>query len=503
MDLSSSLFDDPPPTAETVLEPAVVPPQAPQRAQRVRARRAWLTSAVVHAILLIVLGLIAATQPEAIGALWVAFQSQGEPEPALQSFDLPSTSEPEQPEELEAVATGDVQGDLLAPTELVRSDAFDASLSSMQSSLAESVSGPLTRITAGRSGLRKEKLLAHFGGTQRTEKAVELGLRWLSKQQRPNGHWNFKGPYKDGSETIENRSGATGMALIAFAGAGHTHRQGIYKKKVRDGIAWLLKSQLPDGSFAGQKSTEHITYCHAIATIAICELYGMTNDSTLQEPAQKAIDFCVGAQSPKGGWRYTPQQWSSDPVDSDMSVTGWYVMALVSGRSAGLSIKPDTFDNITKYLDMMSSQGGSRFAYDENHQPTEAMTAEGVLCRMYLGANQNDPALRTAIDWMWSTKPLSAHDRNYYYWYYCTQVVHHYGGEPWARWNDVMRDRLVKMQDKGGDEQGSWDPEGSWFEDVGGRLYSTCLALYCLEVYYRHLPIYENPLQDETAQNVR
>jgi hypothetical protein len=77
-----------------------------------------------------------------------------------------------------------------------------------------------------------------------------------------------------------------------------------------------------------------------------------------------------------------------------------------------------------------------------------------------------------------------------YFNYYATQVMHQWGGEEWTKWNNVMRERLVQTQKKTGHAAGSWDladPHGG----TGGRLYMTCLATMTLEVYYRHLPIYE------------
>ena len=37
---------------------------------------------------------------------------------------------------------------------------------------------------------------------------------------------------------------------------------------------------------------------------------------------------------------------------------------------------------------------------------------------------------------------------NMYYYYYATQVMHHYGGEAWSKWNAGMRDALVDTQDQ-------------------------------------------------------
>ena len=55
-----------------------------------------------------------------------------------------------------------------------------------------------------------------------------------------------------------------------------------------------------------------------------------------------------------------------------------------------------------------------------------------------------------------------------------------------------MRDYLVQSQSRGpGHEAGSW-----YFQDqhgqVGGRLYTTAMAVMILEVYYQFLPLYED-----------
>ena len=79
-----------------------------------------------------------------------------------------------------------------------------------------------------------------------------------------------------------------------------------------------------------------------------------------------------------------------------------------------------------------------------------------------------------------------------YYWYYATQLMHHMGGDDWDAWNNVMRKALPAAQTKTGREKGSWSPAGDKFGYTGGRLFMTCLCTYMLEVYYRHMPIYQH-----------
>jgi hypothetical protein len=121
------------------------------------------------------------------------------------------------------------------------------------------------------------------------------------------------------------------------------------------------------------------------------------------------------------------------------------------------------------------------------------MTAEGLLCRQYLGWKQDDKRLNAGIRFI-GNHPIEYKNnkRNVYYWYYATQVTHHMEGDAWRKWNGVMRQVIPENQTTKGRERGSWHPDGDEWGPAGGRLYVTCLSTYMLEVYYRHLPIYRD-----------
>jgi hypothetical protein len=334
----------------------------------------------------------------------------------------------------------------------------------------------------------KKALQGAYGGTATTEEAVLRGLRWLRKQQQKDGLWSLSGPYSGGSNT-PNQTAATAMALLAFQGNGNTHRTGEFSKQVADGWKALLKQQDADGSFyRGGGAHNHRLYSQAQATIAICELYGMTRDPEFKEPAQRAIDYAVKIQAPGGGWRYEPGS------DSDTSVTGWFVMGLQSGLMAGLEVPSPTLERIMQYLDSAQVNGGRQYAYlPGRSEGTPTMTAEGLLCRQYLGWGQADERLIDGVNFV-NANPIDMGNQNSYYWYYATQVTHHMGGEHWKKWNGVMRQALPASQVKTGAEAGSWSPSEDRWANLGGRLYNTCLHIYMLEVYYRHLPIYKYKL---------
>ena len=347
------------------------------------------------------------------------------------------------------------------------------------------------RTLAARDPRVRAEIVTREGGTTLTEAAVARGLRWLAQHQNANGSWSLqtsKCPSCrgrcDGDGHIRTDTGATSLALLPFLGAGQTHQVGIYKDTVAQGLRWLLSIQKEDGDLRGNSSGNAGMYAHGQAAIVLCEAFALTGDEQLREAAQKSIDFICIAQHAEGGWRYSPGQ------QGDTSVLGWQLMALQSARAAQLEVQPDVLELAGIFLDSVQYDDGSRYAYLPGRGPTYTMTAEALLCRMYLGWTNEFAGLSQGVKYLLKEhRPRSRGKANYYYWYYATQVFHHVGGRYWEKWNLAMRDRLVGTQTKRGHEAGSWDPDGPHGHQ-GGRLYCTALAVCTLEVYYRHAPIF-------------
>lgn len=365
---------------------------------------------------------------------------------------------------------------------------------------------PINGIADGRSVGSKKGLLGRFGGNATTEEAVRRALFWLKKQQnKQTGAWSLLGPYKDGG-AYENPVAATAMALLAFQGYGTTDKTGEFKDVVRDGWKALLKMQDPDGLFTspGMGNHNHAFYSHGQALIAICEIYAMSLSSDYPDPkqreifkdaAQRAINYAVKTQDPqKGGWRYLPGN------DADTSVTGWILMGLMSGKMAGLDVPESTLQKITAFLDAAQQDGGATYAYRPGYGGvTAAVSAEGLLMRQYLGWDRNDERLVNGVRKILGY-PMDKNDWKVYYWYYATQVCHHMEGDAWKEWNAVMRQMLPENQIRKGPEEGSWEPSLDEWGPQGGRLYITCFCCYMLEVYYRHMPLYDK-LYEQKAKN--
>jgi hypothetical protein len=442
----------------------------------------WLASAVFHLVLLIVLALMFLPVQQDDG---ITLTTEIFAEKEGQQLEVEAPLMGDQSAD-EVILTPETLPEVLDPFAEPSASKFDL-LEEMTA--RETVRSQIGLALAGREEGSRKALLGAYGGTATTESAVQLGLKWLARNQLRSGAWSLSGPYTGGA-LQDSPSAATSMALLAFLGNGHTHQSGTqYSSVVKLGINQLLKMQDVDGCFFTSGGHSHRFYAHAQATIVVCELLAMSKDSSLRDPAQRAVKYLLDTQDPElGGWRYSPR------AGSDLSVTGWVVMALQSARMAGIEIPSPQLILIEKFLDSASREDGARYSYLSAGSPRLSMSAEGLLCRQYLGWAQKDKRMvRGTERLVFPENLINYRNPDVYYWYYAAQVTHHMGGEIWKKWNTVMRQAVPENQVKKGREAGSWSPSGdSSFDMAGGRLYVTCLSIYMLEVYYRHLPIYES-----------
>ena len=321
------------------------------------------------------------------------------------------------------------------------------------------------------------------------------GLAWLAAAQSADGRWDADRHGAGIERSIDGRDrrgagsrsdhGVTGLALLAFLGAGNTHRSGQYAETVERGITFLCNRQAANGSLAGDAEFFAALYCHGMATIALAETVAITRDAELREVLQRAITYSLSMQSAAtGGWRYA----AGDAGDT--SQLGWQVMALKSGRLAGLGGYDRAEGRALSFLDAVSSgRFGGVASYRPGERPSTAMTAEACLCRMLLGADAAHPAVTEAMHVIAEAPPDVARP-NAYTWYYATLASFHVGGPQWDRWNTAMQSAVLQLQrDEAGELHGSWDPDPVW-GGHGGRVYATALSVMTLEVYYRYLPMH-------------
>lgn len=366
--------------------------------------------------------------------------------------------------------------------------------------LGEQVSAPFS----GRQGLDRAKLVRREGGTVHSEKCVEEGLAWIVRHQRSDGSWVLNVnevcqscPPQLG---IDSQTGATGLALLPLLGAGYIHTvKSRHQDAVRRGLDWLCEHQQEDGDLYVGGTRISYLYSHAIASMAICEAYGLSRDPRLEEPARRAVAFIVASQDPEtGGWRYFPGQ------AGDTSVFGWNIFALRSAHMAGLTIPGSTLRGCRDYLNLAAADGKKTiYAYQAGRPATPAMTAEALVGRQLLGWPRTHPSLLKGVGRV-SADLERSRERNIYYWYYATQLLHNMKDKDWDKWNPRVREELVKSQvASDACVGGSWaplEPVADQWGRTAGRLFQTSLSVLTLEVYYRYLPLYRtadvDPLED-------
>ena len=327
---------------------------------------------------------------------------------------------------------------------------------------------------------------SRFGATRDTAAAVEAALQWLVTNQEENGSWDASlhragvDRQVDGQQRsstgINADNGITGLALLALLGDGNTHLVGPRREAVQHGLEYLLGQQAANGSLAGNATMFARMYCHAMATVAVCEAYAMTLDERLQRCAERAIEYTLGCQDiVTGGWRYQ----RSDP--GDMSQFGWQVLALQSAQQAGISTPPERQRLMSKFL-LSCNTGLKRglASYRPGFGATAAMTAESMACRGWLDVQNKPEQLTEGTQYLLKRLP-STEQPDFYYWYYGSLSLRVVGGEPWERWADALTQTLPRMQRS----DGSWSAMTKW-AGYGGTVYSTAMGALCLESFYRY-----------------
>ncbi|MCX7804007.1 MAG: hypothetical protein N3A38_02345 [Planctomycetota bacterium] len=385
----------------------------------------------------------------------------------------------------------------------------------------------------------RKKMPAHvrrFGGDRETERAVNLALRWLANHQDPDGKWDGKHfddldisgkKGRTGSAVISAgrhtlNIGLSGLALLSFLAASHTHEsdESPYRETVRRALRWYTFHQLTDGAFQDQDvwakgGWNYFNYELGISALALSEAYAMTGDPRLKTIAQRSINKIVSGQVPGGGWRYSPR------IESDTSVVGWMVMALKSAAMGGLKVDARAMLGAKRFLGKVCTVPKG-FEVPEDDTDSYAYTvgsgytgedygsympdAQGLrrnagavaaVSRLFMGYSRAHPFCVGVANVLRKNPPVYAAQETgpgggsfpMYYFYYGSLLMHQMGGDYWEKWNAALKKNIVGAQIKPPAPQaGSWPILGADAE-VAGQIYTTTMCALSLEVYYRYLPM--------------
>jgi len=395
----------------------------------------------------------------------------------------------------------------------------------------------------------------HSSVEESHKQRIDAALLWLAHHQHADGYWDAKSFRESSQRTPKGAAltgnidfiesvgaddsgdaqatlGVTGLALLAFAGEGHTLGPGKYRDVVQRALFWVLKQQDSDGCF-GPRGGDEFIYNHAYCTQAVCEHLALSKHRSLRSAPQKAVDFIVEAQNPGLGWRYGVK-----PGDNDTSVTTCMLLALHAATQAGLEFPySQVHSGANQWLDLIIGEdehGHRRAGYrapadnrSRSSAPTHydhnaTMDCCFVISKLLIGESSGKE--RAYIDELmsvieddtptWTSTGNADHPESkidFYFWRLASIAHVLNGRKGWNEWQDECFAQVLLPHQRGWhasdikaygskvpaqgdgesagcwilDEHGSWDPLGPDGK-LGGRVYSTCMAVLALQAGYRY-----------------
>jgi prenyltransferase beta subunit len=335
------------------------------------------------------------------------------------------------------------------------------------------------------------------------ENAVDSALKYLAQSQNPDGSWNAGMRFGGGG----TEAAVTGLCVMAFLSAGHVPGEGPYSANIEKGVRYVCSQQQRNGLFSSQFGGTSMMYSHGICTLMVAEVVGLMPDrkeaNALRERLVAAVQLIRSAQCPvRGdqGWRYQLQV-----LNSDMSVTGWQIMALRAAKNVGCDVPNSVIDNAVEYIKNSRAPGGG-YRYTVRGNITVPCTGAAVLALELIDKTfHNSPDAKDSAQFVTDQirrSPDPRFQQHFFYGvYYTSQAMFQVGGRYWSPfYRDYLHWLLTNKESPANQQPGGFWNAISNDDRQAGVNYCTAMAVLSLTVEYRFLPIYQRGEEPEERE---
>jgi len=317
------------------------------------------------------------------------------------------------------------------------------------------------------------------------DEAIDRALQYLQVHQQNDGAWSA-------GRAGRSDPAITALCVMAYLSAGHVPGEGPYAEVVEKGIRFVASSQQSNGLFASQNRGQYEMYYHGICTLMVAETIGLMPNTAeaakLRIKLEKAIEIILKGQrtagTDAGGWRYQVRG-----SDSDISVTGWQLMALRAAKNVGCDIPPTAITAAVGYIQRCYDAGSGGYRYQVHGSVTIPCTGTSVLSLELCGRDHHRSREAMKAGSYILRNPLRVDQTHFFYGiYYTSQAMFQLGDNYWKSYRQTLHQLLLK--DNPQLPAGGWRGRAS--DDANfGEHYCTAMGVLALTVEYRYLPIYQ------------
>ncbi len=308
--------------------------------------------------------------------------------------------------------------------------------------------------------------------TDDAERAIQLGLSWLSRNQNADGSY--------GTGTYRGNIAVTSLAGLAFMASGSSPGRGPYGAAVDKALTYVMDNTSPSGFIAvAAASTHGPMYSHGFGDLVPGR--GLRHDASPRDPRKApesgSPDHRHAEQ--RGGLAVSAGPARRRPVGDrlpDQRPPRRPQRRPVRSQRDGRELHPVLPAVAEPRWRLPVHAPGGRKAFPRSAAGLVALYSAAVY-----DAKEIEAGTAYLRQFMPEIKLGSRYSHYFYGHYYAAQAMWIRGGEDWNAWYPSIRDELIRRQST---------TAGFWADSICNE-YGTAMALIILQMPNNYLPIFQ------------